>query len=144
MTFFQLKESEDLKLLNHLNESKKWFKSIKPTKEFSKFDVKAVTKDDRKCNIELKSRNMSANQFEDVFIEESKFYELLGRYYQNKEIPLYINFFNDGIVLIFNLLNVGDIEERYVTIYNKGKGIYEDVKRIALNNKKAIIVKNNE
>lgn len=66
-------------------------------------DASGYTNDGRYMNIELKKRNIGINTFSSIFIEAHKACDMLFDYITENKIPLYINFLNDGYVVVFNL-----------------------------------------
>lgn len=66
-------------------------------------DASGYTTDGRYINLELKRRNININTFNSIYIESHKAGDMLLDYVCEKKIPLYINFLNDGHVVVYNL-----------------------------------------
>lgn len=92
--------------------------------------------------IELKDRNVSHTSYKEYIIETDKYCDLLMRYIASggKYTPVYINFFSDGYVLSFNLLDCTDARKGYkYNACNYGYGTNEDNVCYYLDAKKAKI-----
>lgn len=129
--FFRRKEKENIDNLNLFNELKGFFESVTKTPQGFEWDASGITVDGRVYNAELKTRDavltdagtVSGVNFNDstVILESDKAAPLLFDYLINGRLPLYINFLQDGTVLIWNLSNLKKrpIHEP-VVINNKG------------------------
>lgn len=99
------------------------FKTAMRNPKYSKIDYTAVDKKNRFCNVELKKRECSTDTYSTTFIECEKAWELINKYGMKQYIPLYINFFNDG-VLLFDLRKydnpVTDLKYNNVEVIDKG------------------------
>lgn len=114
--FFNEKEQENIDNLNLFNELKGFFESVTKTPEGYEWDASGITVDGRVYNAELKTRDavltdagtVSGINFNDstVIIESDKAAPLLFDYLINGRLPLYINFLQDGTVLVWNLSNL--------------------------------------
>lgn len=79
-------------------------------------DASGYTTDGRLLNIEIKKRNMNLmNDFilsgktytaDTLYIEAHKAGDLFLDYICNEKIPIYINFLNDDVVILYNLLRL--------------------------------------
>lgn len=104
-------EIHDGQLLQAFNEQMKFFNDLTPYPKGTPCDFHGKdTRSGRTTHIELKSRNTNLEQirrWRTVFIEPSK-YAYLVKIMQSgctyNEIPLYINFVNDGVI-IYNFNN---------------------------------------
>lgn len=113
------------------NTHMKFFKEIPQTREtklYSTIDRQLTDRNNRKINIELKTRFCDINTFDGLFIEDTKWDALKFDYINKNIIPLYINFFYDyRNILIFDLRQYFDNKQtqpqtKYVTINNWGYG----------------------
>jgi hypothetical protein len=68
--------------------------------KYSKWDCCVQTKKGVKYMIEIKCRFMKSNKYNDFMIEEKKMEYMLSK---PEYIPLYVNFFEDGQALVWNL-----------------------------------------
>ena len=111
------------------NTHMKFFKEIPQTREteqYSTIDRQLTDRNNRKINIELKTRFCDINTFDGLFIEDKKWDALKFDYINKNIIPLYINFFYDyRNILIFDLRQYFDNKQtqpqtKYVTINNWG------------------------
>lgn len=111
------------------NTHMKFFKEIPQTREtgqYSTIDRQLTDRNNRKINIELKTRFCNINTFDGLFIEDKKWDALKFDYINKNIIPLYINFFYDyRNILIFDLRQYFDNKQtqpqtKYVTINNWG------------------------
>ena len=121
------------------------FQSVTRNRKYSDIDYIGIDLKGRKCSIELKKRNFEHTRYSTTLIECHKAWKLIERYSQFGLIPLYINFFDDA-VLIFDLKKYKpdiDFKYRNMRIYNKGYGEKQNVWRIELSNADAIVFKRN-
>ena len=111
------------------NTHMKFFKEIPQTREteqYSTIDRQLTDRNNRKINVELKTRFCNINTFDGLFIEDKKWDALKFDYINKNIIPLYINFFYDyRNILIFDLRQYFDNKQtqpqtKYVTINNWG------------------------
>ena len=111
------------------NTHMKFFKEIPQTREteqYSTIDRQLTDRNNRKINVELKTRFCNINTFDGIFIEDKKWDALKFDYINKNIIPLYINFFYDyRNILIFDLRQYFDNKQtqpktKYVTINNWG------------------------
>lgn len=98
------------------NVAPKLFKNIKSIKfsenPIERFDCIVVG--DKVYMIEIKVRNINSYQYDTIMIEPDKHSYLMSRV-SDGYIPLYVNFFNDGVCLIFDLIRIGsELEEKTV------------------------------
>lgn len=110
--FANEKEKKDYQLLEDFNKVLKLIELGRcPEKHTT--DASGYTTDGRLINIELKMRNMiltnnmtlSAKTYtaDTLYIEAHKAGDMLFDYVIDKQIPLYINFLQDGTVILYNL-----------------------------------------
>lgn len=111
------KEKNDYYLMEEFNKVLKLIE-LGQTPEKHTTDASGYTTDGRLINIELKQRNQTlsgltlvgissktGNQYtaNTIYIESHKVADLLLDYTIEDKIPLYINFLNDGYVVVYNL-----------------------------------------
>lgn len=96
-------ESLDVMKFEQLTLKHGYFLSWKPNTKGANLDVEAVDKSNRKCVIELKTRFVNHDKYADYMIEADKLADLLLETKNNDTIPLYVNFFKDDKVAIWNL-----------------------------------------
>lgn len=96
-------EDNDYKLLQDFNEKKLKLKCLGRTPSKYSSDASGYTQDNQLVNIELKYRDNDINEYDSLHIETHKAYDLLDEYIRDNKIPLYINFLNDGHVVVYNL-----------------------------------------
>ena len=130
--YFDRMESEDFNKLKEINEDLKWFTKLERNTLFDRIDIEAKDRNTRSVNIELKTRNMSIDKYDTIFIEEDKYKHMMMKWENDGEIPLYINFFNGGIVGVWDLRKFTKPEIINVRIYNKGRQTIENVNRYIL------------
>ena len=111
------------------------FKSVRRNAKYSPIDYMGMDKKGRICSIELKRRNFNMDRYKSIFIEPEKAWHLINRYEQYDLIPLYVNFFDDG-VLMFDLRKYEkpniELEHKKVKIYNNGHNEEQNVWRMEL------------
>lgn len=156
--YFDTNENNDFKLLCDFNEHTHLFSNISPSKysHFSDATGMTITKlgEKRKFNIEIKKRNavllksgkVSGTTFVDdnIIIESHKACDLLLDNINGFE-PLYINFLNNNVVVIYNL-NKLSIRPQLMKKFIKSKGYqgFEIAARQGLYIKDAAIYKDNK
>lgn len=123
--YFEKNEENGWNLLNQLNNKYGYFTELHHSPSGSTWDVSGYTRDGRKVIIELKTRNailtpqntVSGVNFNDntLFIENNKFSILLMEHVVDGFLPLYINFLQDGHVVIHNLLKLSKYKEDHKT-----------------------------
>lgn len=126
-------ESLDDQLLMSLNDQYNIFKDLVRQDLYCRYDfVGTATKSNMKCNIELKCR--TTMDYEDLFIEKTKFEYLMEQYNLNKNIPVYINFTTKGEAVIYNLLAWAKETPKLieVTIWDHMNSRYKKVLRYLL------------
>lgn len=153
--YFDTNESNDMKLLYDFNLHTNLFSGLNPS-EYSHFsDATAYTisrlGEERKFNIEIKKRNavllksgkVSGATFVDdnIIIESHKACDLLFDNINGYE-PLYINFLDNNVVVIYNL-NKLSIRPQSMKKFIKSSGYqgFEIASRQGLNIKDAAIYK---
>lgn len=107
-------ELNDFALLQDFN-AKLQIKELGKTPDKSSTDASGYTKDDQYLNIELKRRYADVNQYQTLIIEGHKYLSLLKGFVYSNKIPLYINFMNDGYIILFNLSKLSEepTEKKY-------------------------------
>lgn len=126
-------EEINAKYIKNFNDKTNFFKEITQNKQYSTIDFSGIDKKDRKCNIELKIRTNDIFKFDEIFIEERKYNELMKQYNESGIIPLYINFFQDDKhISIWNLLSISNPEKTQVVILDKGDNQTKLVTRLLL------------
>lgn len=141
--YFQMNEKTDFEKLISFNSKKQFFNELHTTPEKHVYDVSGRTNDNRQTAIELKSRNavltkemtLSGHNFNDetVFIEDEKFTGLMLQHIVNGAIPIYINFLQDGHILVWNLTKLKRLPvHKTVIIKNKGYNSIEKCYREGL------------
>ena len=129
--YFDRMEIEDFNKLKEINEDLKWFTKLERNTLFDRIDIEAKDRKGRRVNIELKSRNISIDKYDTIYIEEDKYKHLLMKWENDGEIPLYINFFNNGVG-VWDVRKFPNPDTVNVTIYNKGRQTIENVNRYIL------------
>lgn len=149
--YFEENEKRDWELLTEFNNKTHIFDELKQTERKKQTDATGytITKlgEKRKFNIELKYRNLNLlsdgkisgatdkGTFidETIIIESHKVADMLLDSIDGLT-PLYINFLQDGFVLIFNLSNLSKRPKKSETmnIRSKGYGKFEMAKRQGL------------
>lgn len=105
-TFFNVNEDRDYNFLNEFCNQTGFFTDLSRSDKYSVIDARGY-RNDRPCNIELKMRNMDMNKYDLIYIECNKVSNLFLSYATNREIPYYVNFFQDGNhIAIWNLLKL--------------------------------------
>lgn len=82
--------------------------------KFARWDSAVQTEDDSRYMIEIKCRNMDSTKYKDYMIEEKKLQFLIEKAAEGY-IPLYINFFEDGKCLVWDLRYEMESESRDIT-----------------------------
>ena len=131
--YFDRMEIEDFNKLKEINEDLKWFTKLERNTLFDRIDIEAKDRKGRRVNIELKTRNISIDKYDTIYIEEDKYKHMIMKCENDGDsIPLYINFFNGGIVGDWDLRKFPNPEIINVRIYNKGRQTIENVNRYIL------------
>ena len=130
--YFDRMEIEDFNKLKEINEDLKWFTNLERNPLLDRIDIEAKDRKGRRVNIELKTRIISIDKYETIYIEEDKYKHMIMKWENDGEIPLYINFFNGGIVGVWDLRKFHNPEITSVRIYNKGRQTIENVNRYIL------------
>lgn len=144
MNFYDSMEKRDYEKFIDFSEKTNLFESSTATTRGASHDVSATTRDNRIVICELKSRFVNIDTYNDIFIEPIKVNELIG--FIDKGIQsLYINFFDDGKVAIWNFkkpLNMKYYPKVRVRDYGDNK--MKEVPRFSLLKEEAIIYKKTE
>lgn len=130
--YFDRMELEDYSKLVNFNKSVKWFTKLERNTLFDRIDIEAKDRKGRMVNIELKSRNIRIDQYEDLFIETDKYDNLMRKWKNLNEIPLYINFIGKTHIVVYDLRKIKEPTEKSVTICNPGRLVVELVRRYML------------
>lgn len=130
--YFDRMEIEDFEKLKEVNNDLKWFTKMERNTLFDRIDIEANDRKRRRVNIELKTRIIPIDKYDTIYIEEDKYKHLMMKWENDGEIPLYINFFNGGIVGVWDLRKFPNPELKNVTIINKGRQTIENVNRYIL------------
>ena len=94
-------ENLDFEMLEHFNSLLK-LKDLGRCPEMYHTDASGYS-NNKYINIELKRRSVNLNTYKTLYIEAHKAGDLLLDYVIEGKIPLYINFLQDGHVVVFNL-----------------------------------------
>lgn len=113
-------ENDDFELLLDFN-SKLGINGLVKTECKHETDASGYTQDNRIIEIEIKNRNIKHDTYGTIMIEPYK----LDYARHQDSIQLYVNFTNDEHVIVFNLHNVGKLNEKNFNIPSK---LYERVK----------------
>ena len=112
------------------------FTDYKRNEKYSSIDYSATDIKGRRCAVELKRRNFPHTKYETILCECEKFWTMFNRYEQFGLIPLYINFFNNDTLLIFDLRKINNPDKDLIyikiTIMNHGYEEKQTVWRIKL------------
>ena len=145
------KELDDFKLLLEFNEKLK-LKDLGKTPEYYATDASGIT-NHQIINIELKQRRMRLNDdltlsaktytADTLYIESHKLADMLLDYMYEDKTPLYINFLDDGTVIVHNLARLKSRPKKvnFKKIYSELYGGFELAKRQELRLDEAWIYK---
>ena len=138
-------EDNDYELLQDFNKVLK-LTELGRCPENDATDASGYTTDGRLINIELKRRNINIDTYKSIYIESHKVGDMLLDYVCDKKIPLYINFLDNGYVVVYNLAELKTRPKKVVkNIYSKLYQGFEIAKREELYIKDAwIYQKNND
>lgn len=108
-------------------DSHHYFSEWTACEKYCGHDVDATDVKGRKCAIELKYRALDIEEYDNYFIEADKLADGLLASRGGACIPLYVNFFRDGNVAVWNLSDpkvvpVKDKKRRR----NKGTGVMDE------------------
>lgn len=135
-TYHEENEAKDDELFEEFVNDTHYFKSYKRNEQYSALDYSAIDVKGRGCSIELKRRNFPHTKFGTTVIECEKAWLMINRHEQFGYIPLYINFYSNDTLLIFDLRKIEkpdkDLIYRKITIMNKGYEEKQKVWRIEL------------
>ena len=104
--YFDRTEDEDALRMQRLATETGWWSTITPNEYGAPIDFEGDAIDKRHTLIEVKYRDMDADAYDDYFIEVDKLADCYLHAAMTHPTPLYINFFKDGNVLIWNLLEL--------------------------------------
>lgn len=110
-----------------------WFTDTQRQPVNSVYDYLCKDRSGRTVNVELKVRNIDINKYDTILIEPKKWEYLTKRWNDFGEIPLYVNFFQDGRhVGVFDLRKMEKPQSRKVHLYDKGHMCWKDEERYML------------
>ena len=152
--FFKKNENEGFKLFQDFNQKLK-IQDLTRAVEREHYDASGHTSLNEVVEIEIKKRNlelskrgekwiMSNEKFtaDTVMIESHKLCSLLLDYQCNGIIPLYVNFFNNDYVVVYNLSKFKSRpEEKTFAIYSNGYQFKQFERRAFLKLKEGWIYK---
>lgn len=132
--FFTDSENIDDIAFQFLNEKVNWFTHMNRNELMNEVDWTCINRTGTTTNCELKLRDNQINSYEDVYIEVGKYKQLMKRWNEDKQIPLYINFFQSKeFVAVWDLRKINKMNYYpFTRIYNKGKRRWETVERYGL------------
>lgn len=104
--YFDRTEDEDALRMQRLADETGWWSSVTPNEYGAPIDFEGDAIDKRHTLIEVKYREMDADAYDDYIIEVDKLADCYLHAAMTHSTPLYINFFKDGNVLIWNLLEL--------------------------------------
>ena len=131
-------ENEELddELFQQFVNDTKIFTDYKRNEKYSSIDYSATDIKGRRCLVELKRRNFPHTKYETILCECEKFWTMFNRYEQFGLIPLYLNFFNNDTLLIFDLRKINNPDKDLIyikiTIMNHGYEEKQTVWRVEL------------
>ena len=134
-------EEKDWTLMTEFTANATFFTSCYRRPKYDHVDCYAE-RNDKKYNVELKSRDMSHTEHNAYFLECDKYAEL-RRNSDNGYTPLYINFFSDGYTAIWCVdpnkggINVG--KPRKIISTDPSTGLQEKTAKYLLPISKAVI-----
>lgn len=135
-------EADDFELFKDFNEKKFKLNKLGRTPSKHSSDASGMTEDGRYINIELKKRYNDINEYDTLQIETHKAYDLLNDYVMENKIPLYVNFLQDGHVVVFNLTKLKyKPHKKRVRTWSKLYQDYENEYKLLLDLKNAFIYK---
>lgn len=156
--FYSVEELKDWELLQLFNEKIK-LNNIGQTPKKWYYDASGYTHLNQYTELELKNRNgvIKENYIEftkknkdtytatTVYIEPQHYSRMVDDYRFDGVVPLYVNFFTDGSIIVWNLATLKKKPEwKWVThIWDEGKKIYKDEWRILLDINEAFIYDSN-
>ena len=103
---FDVSEQKCWELLQDFIEHSNFKSNLKEfgrKEECNYVDATGLTTSNQVLNMELKRRNSKLGQYSTLFAEGHKLADLYLDYFCLNKIPLYINFLEDGHVVIYNL-----------------------------------------
>ena len=104
--YFDDTEDADALRMQRLADETGWWSSVTPNEYGAPIDFEGYAIDKRHTLIEVKYREMDADAYDDYIIEVDKLADCYLHAAMTHSTPLYINFFKDGNVLIWNLLEL--------------------------------------
>lgn len=115
-------EENDFNLLLQFNQKLK-LKELGRTPQKYPTDASGYTQDNKYVELELKRRFINIDAFDTLFIEP---YKLQCMTMDKKMIPLYVNFLDNDIIVIFNLSKIKNPKK---TQHNIPSKLYERIKQ---------------
>ena len=104
--YFDRTEDADALRMQRLANETGWWSTMTQNEYGAPIDFEGDAIDKRHTLIEVKYRDMDADAYDDYFIEVDKLADCYLHAAMTHSTPLYINFFKDGNVLIWNLLEL--------------------------------------
>lgn len=104
--YFDSTEDDDALRFERLAEETGWWSTISRADYADPYDFTGTAIDNRQTLMELKYRDMNADAYDDYIIEVDKLADCYLHAAMTHSTPLYINFFKDDNVLIWNLLEL--------------------------------------
>lgn len=144
MNYFEMNENKDYQLLLDFNQHTNLFDTVRRAKEGHHTDAIAShinnLGEERLFNIEIKRRFCNHTKYDTAFIEDYKMASMLLDYHFFGIEPLYINFYNDAVV-IFNLTKLSKYPKQDIwNIYSEGKKVNQtQERRYGLDFKDAVV-----
>lgn len=135
--FFNKNEKRDYQLLEQFNKETNLFTELYQAPKKHYYDASGKTRDGRTVIIEIKNRNQvllddgrvsgcssSGKEYieDTLFIENNKSMDILMDALHYNQVPLYVNFLQDGTVIIHNLLKLKRRPKRYENMAIRSKG----------------------
>lgn len=146
--YFETNEQTDFDKLLDFNQHTKVFYNIQKKDKGSHIDALGYHENKlgevKTYGIELKHRFVPVDRYNTMFIEDYKMASMLLDYVTFGIEPLYVNFMNDGYVVIFNLRMLKHYPKvRIANINSKGKEMTQlQERRYLLDMNDAVIYKN--
>ena len=104
--YFDRTEDADAVRMQRLANETGWWSTMTPNEYGAPIDFEGDAIDQRHTLIEVKYRDMEVDRYDRYIIEVDKLADCYLHAAMTHSTPLYINFFKDGNVLIWNLLEL--------------------------------------
>ena len=120
--YFDALEEKDAKIINAFNDDVHFFQSLTYNDKGSRIDATAITKNGKKCHIEIKQRTGERygdfkkfiEEFDTIFLATSKvdfFSKIMSSGHTLSEKELFVSIFNNGdIIIIHDILKPQTLE----------------------------------